>query len=185
MRLHFLRHGMTEASEKRLYCGHTDLPLSEQGRSDLAMLKETIIYPKADIYITSGLTRACKTLYILYNREPDLIMEEFKEIDFGNFEMKSHEDLKDEPEYQRWINDGSCPGGESRDVFRNRVMTGLDKLSALDAESAVVICHGGVIVLIMEQLFPGEKNFYEWQPGFGHGYSFDIFDGSATLVSQL
>ena len=188
MRLHIIRHGMTEANEKHLYCGHTDLPLSGQGRNSLVALKETLIYPTAAIHITSGLTRTFETLYILYERKPDLIIEEFKEMDFGDFEMKSYEDLKDEPAYQHWINGGSsatCPRGESRDGFKNRVTAGLNKLSCLNAESAIVVCHGGVIVSIMEQLFPTEKNFYEWQPGFGRGYTFDIYHGGATLVSEL
>ena len=188
MRLHVIRHGMTEANEKRLYCSYTDLPLSEEGRSGLGLLKKTIVYPSADMYIISGLTRACATLQILYDRKPDLVMEEFKEMDFGNFEMKNHDDLKDDPAYQRWINGGSsvvCPGGESRDIFENRVMIGFNKLSDLDAESAVVVCHGGVIVIIMEHLFPGKKNFYKWQPDFGRGYTLDIYHGSAALVSQL
>jgi len=179
MRLSIIRHGMTEANEKRLYCGSTDIPLSEQGRHSLAMLKETVIYPAADVYITSGLIRACETLRILYNREPDAVMAEFKEMAFGDFEMKSYEELKDKPAYRLWISGGcetACPNGESRDAFDSRVMAGLDKLFDVNSGtgSYVVVCHGGVIVSIMERLFPGKKNFYEWQPDFGRGYTLDI-----------
>ena len=36
MRILLLRHGITEANEKHLYCGSTDLPLSRAGREALA-----------------------------------------------------------------------------------------------------------------------------------------------------
>ena len=35
MRILLLRHGITEANEKHLYCGSTDLPLSPAGRAAL------------------------------------------------------------------------------------------------------------------------------------------------------
>ena len=188
MRLNILRHGMTEANENHLYCGQTDLPLSGYGKRCLAELKEAFDYSKADIYITSGLTRALETLHILYDRKPDFIMEEFNEIDFGKFEMKTHDGLINDPDYQRWINNeqnADCPGGESRDIFINRIKTGLEKLRSLDAKSIVLVCHGGVINLIMETLFPGRKNFYEWLPDFGRGYTVDISGDDTVLISDF
>ena len=38
MRIYLIRHGKTEANERRLYCGSTDLPLSRQGAAELAQL---------------------------------------------------------------------------------------------------------------------------------------------------
>ena len=35
MTIYLIRHGKTEANEKHLYCGSTDLPLSEAGRGEL------------------------------------------------------------------------------------------------------------------------------------------------------
>ena len=187
MRVYLIRHGMTEANEKRLYCGFTDLPLSKYGREQLVTLKKTVIYPEAEMYVTSGLTRTSDTLHILYDREPDVIIKEFKEMNFGEFEMKSHDDLCEKPVYKKWIKADAgvaCPCGESRDAFENRVMAGLEKLSGLNATS-VVICHGGVIALIMRKLFSDQRNFYEWQPDFGRGYTIDIIGSSATLIAEL
>ena len=33
MKILLLRHGLTEANERHLYCGSTDLPLSQIGRA--------------------------------------------------------------------------------------------------------------------------------------------------------
>jgi len=187
MKLNIIRHGRTEANEKQLHCGQTDVPLSRKGMHELALLKKTIAYPTAAVYISSGLKRATETLRILYNREPDVIISEFKEIHHGDFEMKSHDDLKDNPEYQRWISDAynlPYPNGESGAEFNDRVKIGLDKLVAMKIDSATVICHGGVIVSILERMFPNQKNYYEWQPDNGRGYILEIITTEKAILSS-
>ena len=188
MRLTILRHGMTEANEKKLYCGRTDLPLSARGREELLALRETVRYPAAEFYVTSGMARATETLRILYGREPQMILPELNEMDFGDFEMSGYEELKHIAAYQRWIEGGcetACPGGESRDILDARVAAGLRALAGLGVASAVAVCHGGVIVSVMERFFPGQKNFYEWQPKFGRGYALDIGGEAAVLIAGV
>ena len=188
MILHFIRHGLTEANEKRLFCGQTDVPLSKKGRQELILLKETVAYPSASVYISSGLKRATETLQMLYDLDPDVIMDEFMEINHGDFEMKCHDDLKDIPEYLQWINDFeniTCPNGESKKSFDKRVKAGFDKLLEMKTGSAVILCHGGVIVSVLERFYPGEKSFYEWLPENGRGYTFEANDRTVDLISTI
>ena len=101
MKILLIRHGKTVANEKHLYCGSTDLPLSEQGRRELAGKK--LSAPENCRYYSSGMRRADETLELLfsgveYEREPG-----FREVDFGVFEMKSYEMLKEDPAYQAWL----------------------------------------------------------------------------------
>ena len=42
MRLVLLRHGRTAANDARLYCGATDVALSEAGRSQLLQRRERV-----------------------------------------------------------------------------------------------------------------------------------------------
>ena len=42
MTVYLIRHGKTEANEKRLYCGSADLSLSEQGREELQKMRYDI-----------------------------------------------------------------------------------------------------------------------------------------------
>ena len=42
MTIYLIRHGKTEANEKHLYCGSTDLPLSEAGKEELCKLMDTV-----------------------------------------------------------------------------------------------------------------------------------------------
>ena len=186
--LNFIRHGATAANEKRIYCGFTDIPLSEAGREGLRLLRSNLVYPASDIYITSGMKRADETLKILFDKDPDYVIREFREFNFGDFEMKAHGELCSAADYIRWIESGCetvCPGGESRADFKSRLLAGLTRLARLNARSAIIVCHGGVISEIMAYLFPEEKrHFYEWQPGFGRGYTVEIMrnnkDGCKT-----
>lgn len=168
MTIYLIRHGKTEANEKRLYCGSTDLPLSETGRKELSQIRYDI---KNVRFLTSGMKRTNETLKILFGDVPYAEDTRFREVDFGTFEMHSYEQLKDMPDYQAWCsgdNEANIPpNGESGVQMKQRVLEAFLEIK----EDAVLVCHGGVIAAIMEYLFPGEnKNRYQWQPKNGYGY---------------
>ena len=183
--LYLLRHGLTEANERRLYCGRTDLPLSPNG---LALAREIAArrpLPDCNLYASSGMVRANETLAILTGRGPGRIIPELSEMDFGRFEMLGYETLKRDADYLRWIEDegGSvpCPGGESTGAFRRRALAGGAALLNQSWNSAIAVCHGGVIVALMDAWFPTEhRGYYEWQPAACDGWRIE-FDGCAPL----
>ncbi len=170
-RLYLIRHGKTEANEKHLYCGSTDLPLSRQGAAEL----KALCYQLPPVrFVTSGMRRTEETLALLFGEVPHEQDPGFREVDFGSFEMKSYEQLKDEPQYQQWLsgyNERNIPpSGESGAQMTERVLRALEALQK-GGEDVALITHGGVIAAIMASLFPEEeKNRYQWQPKPGHGY---------------
>ena len=169
MKLYLIRHGATRANLEHLYCGSTDLPLSTEGAEALRSLHYPA--PRAR-YLTSGMRRANETMEILFPGQAYERDSRFREVDFGIFEMKSYEQLKDNPAYIAWITGDNekniPPKGESGEAFRARVLAALETLR----EDTVLVTHGGVIAVIMEALFPGEgKNRYQWQPRPGRGYA--------------
>lgn len=180
LNLYLLRHGKTLANEKKLYCGFTDLPLSEKGREELALLKEKISYPEAEKYFTSGALRANETIGILYGNKEFEEVKGFFEYNFGDFEMKSYEELKDNKDYINWITDESlnfkCPGGESKAAYRKRIkeefISFIKKIK--DDNSVLLISHGGTIGTILEEFYDSSKSFYEWQPSYGRGYKLEL-----------
>ena len=102
-RLYLIRHGNTEANERHLYCGSTDLPLSENGIDALIKLKDKYSSIKNVAFATSGMLRTEQTLEILFGNVPHSRLPAFREVDFGDFEMHSYEELKELPAYQKWI----------------------------------------------------------------------------------
>ena len=174
MTIYLIRHGKTEANEKHLYCGSTDLPLSETGKAELQALHYDI---KNVRFLTSGMKRTNETLRILFGDVPHMEDSRFREIAFGNFELHSYEELKDNPDYQAWItgdNNANVPlNGESGMQMKERVLAAFSEIQ----EDTCIITHGGVIAAIMEHLFPEEnKNIYQWQPKPGQGYRISQVD---------
>ena len=168
MRIYLIRHGKTAANEQHLYCGSTDLPLSEAGREELQFLAYAI---SPERFVTSGMKRTNETLEILFGNVPYSVDSRFREVDFGDFEMKSYEMLKDDPAYQAWLtgdNEANTPpGGESGTQMTRRVLEAFSELP----DGTALVAHGGVIAAIMASLFPEEgKHRYQWQPRNGHGY---------------
>ena len=168
-RLYLIRHGKTRANELHLYCGSSDVPLSQRGAEELISLHYSV--PEGR-FLTSGMRRTNETLKLLFGDVPFETVPAFREIDFGVFELHSYEELKDDLAYQKWItgdNESNIPPeGESGVQVQRRVLAALP---ALMEENTVLITHGGVISLIMQHLFPEEKKSrYDWQPQPGHGY---------------
>ena len=168
MTIYLIRHGRTEANEKWLYCGSTDLSLSEKGREELRQFHYNI---KNVRFLTSGMKRTNETLRLLFGTVPYTEDPRFREVDFGLFEMHSYNELKDDPDYRNWCsgdNEANVPPqGESGQQMKRRVLEAFSEIK----EDTVVVCHGGIIAAIMAHLFPEEnKSRYDWQPKNGAGY---------------
>ena len=168
MTIYLIRHGRTEANDKWLYCGSTDLPLSEKGREELAGISYAISGVR---FLTSGMKRANETLRILFGDVDYEVDSRFREVNFGIFEMCSYHEIKDTPEFQAWLegdNEANVPPeGESGLQMKRRVLEAFSEIR----EDTVLVTHGGVIAAIMEHLFPEEnRSRYDWQPQNGKGY---------------
>ena len=168
MNIYLIRHGKTAANERRLYCGSTDLSLSEDGIAQLREIRHEISNVR---FLTSGMKRTDETMEVLFPGQPYERDPRFREVDFGIFEMHGYEELKDRPDYQAWItgdNEANVPpGGESGRQMTERILAAFSELK----EDTCLITHGGVIAAIMAECFPGEgKHRYQWQPQNGHGY---------------
>ena len=130
--IHFIRHGITEGIVNKWYYGSSDLPLIDEGYEALKQFKAEGIYPPlgdADCY-TSGMLRADQTLQTIYGDVPFTAIPLLREMNFGNWECKTFEELQSEPEYEEWMNntEGSFHypgGGDSVLTFYERIQDGL------------------------------------------------------------
>lgn len=182
IKLYLIRHGKTYCNEKNLYCGKSDVDLTENGINELQENLKKIKYPKCDFYFTSGAKRANQTLEIICPENKYSKLEKFFEYDFGDFELKSYEEIKLLKEYTDWIEDKEenvkCPNGECKAEFRKRITEGFKELIEYfikeNIKTALGVTHGGTIGMILEMLYDDKKKFYEWQPKNGEGYELII-----------
>ncbi|MCI8993313.1 MAG: histidine phosphatase family protein [Eubacterium sp.] len=165
MKLYLIRHSLTEGNLHRRYIGITDEPLCAQG-IELAKQKR---FPKAGKLYVSPMKRCVQTAEILYPGQPFECVAEFAECNFGLFENKNADELRNCAEYQQWIdNNGKSrfPNGESKEHFLRRCIAGLDKVAAdckwNHYDSAALVVHGGTVMNLMESYGSPRKAFYEW-----------------------
>ena len=177
MELILIRHLKTPGNEKRQYIGSTDEALSEQEVQNFVQKQKRENYPPVQQVITSPMKRCIQTAELIYPKNQ--VMQEvlLKECDFGIFEGKTYEDLKDKAEYQAWLDSGGTiafPEGEEQKEFRSRCVRGMlcqvDRLCKENVESAAFVVHGGTIMAVLEQLAEDQKDFYHWQVENGGGY---------------
>ena len=101
--IHLIRHAMTAENLEGRYIGHTDVPLCEEGIKQVEQMKQEMEYPSADAVFSSPLSRCIDTAKLIYpDREP-VVINELIEYDFGEFEGKTAEDLKDDEDFAEWL----------------------------------------------------------------------------------
>ncbi|MGZ7441861.1 histidine phosphatase family protein [Paenibacillus sp. TH7-28] len=130
-----VRHGLTEWNVQHRYQGHSDLALLPGEASELEPLRRELAGVNFSAVYASDLLRCRQTLD--YAR-PDLAERcvadcRLREMDFGAWEGRTYELLKDDALYRAWIDDPqrvTPPGGESWQVFRARVEAVCQELAA-------------------------------------------------------
>ena len=177
MELILIRHLKTPGNEKRQYIGSTDEALSEQEVQNFVQKQKRKNYPPVQQVIVSPMKRCIQTAELIYPKNQVTQEVLLKECDFGIFEGKTYEDLKDKAEYQAWLDSGGTiafPEGEEQKEFRLRCVRGMlcqvDRLCKENVESAAFVVHGGTIMAVLEQLAEDQKDFYHWQVENGRGY---------------
>ena len=164
----FLRHGATAGNLERRYIGRTDEPLCARGRAQAVAARGLT----ADRIFTSPARRTKETAELAFPGRSYTVIEDLWETDFGIFEGRTADELREEPRYAAWLDtlcQAPCPGGEGIDGFRERCCRGF--LSAIgevmDGQTAVFVIHGGCIMAILERFGLPKKEFYSWYIGNG------------------
>ena len=174
MKLTLLRHGETEGSQKNLYYGAADIPALPKSLETLQQKALTGVYPTAEHYYVSGMTRTIQTLRAIYGDVAYTVLPGLREMNFGDFEMKSYQELKDTAAYQAWITDvehNVCPNGESAPQVLERNRAAIAQVLA-SGEDAVCVVHGGVTAGLMMTWFGGGRYDYSVKPGTGFTVTF-------------
>lgn len=106
IKIHIIRHGKTRLNNERKYQGSIDEGLSQAGIDELTQKIKDKKYPDAKVVFVSPMRRAKETASILFEGIKQIEIAEFKEIDFGDFEGKTYEELKGFEIYRNWLD--SC-----------------------------------------------------------------------------
>jgi len=205
----FIRHGATAGNLEKRYIGKkTDESLCERGAAKIAKNAAEGKYPGADFVFSSPMKRCLETCNLIYDSEKNpglkpILIEDFCETDFGDFEGKNFSELKDTPEYKKWLESGgelAFPNGESRAEATARSLNGFSKMLdflALNTKnekqektekteenlrvSAVV--HGGTVMAVLSKLTG--KNYYDFRLENGGKISFRLKFSGGKMEAEI
>lgn len=179
IRFELIRHGSTISNETHRYLGQVQEGLSKKGIEEIKALKERNLLKKPDVLFCSPMSRCLESASILFGEITPNIVEEFKEINFGDFEGKNYEELKANMNYQKWLDsycESKIPNGESKEEFRKRVICGFEnnmqavikKIEKTKDPVVAFVVHGGTIMALMSEWT--KKDYYDFQVRNATGY---------------
>jgi len=172
-----LRHGSTRWNAERRYLGYTDMPLLPGSLEQLKGLAEQPnLHEDFWRVYSSDLIRCKETLACVVPKWKDTAVydKRLREMNFGDWEGLTYEDLKENRTYRDWLDDPGAvtpPNGESWEQFEGRVNSFLLTLTQaveLDftarrdkgeedpgPKRILIVTHGGVIRLLLASAQPG------------------------------
>lgn len=182
MRIHFTRHGQSEANVARVVSNRGLVhPLTRAGRSDARRLAASLAGAGIERVYTSPLLRAIETAVVVAHAldVPLEVVDGLREVDLGGLEGRTGEDTWAawRAHLATWIEPGADPthppGGESFDAVRSRFEAVLASLEARHrpANAAVVcVAHGALYRAMLPRLVRGvDAARFAAEGGFGHG----------------
>lgn len=190
MKLYFVRHGRTKGNAEGRYVGTTDESLLPGEAEILEDIWQPVFAAnKIQRIYVSPMKRCLETAEALTQNQPPIPVKEVKgleECDFGLFEYKNFEELKENPHYKKWLDSGGCspfPGGESLEAFKARCVKAF-KWAVEDAKShcceeVVFVVHGGTIMAVLEEYARPGEDYFHWQIKNGQGWAGDYYDGES------
>ena len=179
-----LRHGRTSGNDLHRYVGRTDEPLSPEGRRQARRAGSCSRVPL--VYV-SPLVRARQTAAICFPDAAQVVVDGLRELDFGEFEGRSADDMAGDAAYRAWVDGccvGCCPGGESRADLVRRTSAALEGILATSFargdERVVVVAHGGTIMAAMSAFVDSPTRrrdplaYFRWQVANLQGYRIEV-----------
>lgn len=175
MEVLLVRHGKTAGNLLKRYIGRTDEPLCAEG---LEHAHATGCDTTAEAVYVSPMKRALETAAIKFPCAAQIICRDLREMDFGDFESRSADDMIEDAAYRRWVDSNCtlpCPGGEQLSDFSRRVGAAFDAIIresiAQAAPRVIIVAHGGTLMAILDRYAVPHREYYEWYVGNCGGYS--------------
>lgn len=153
--IHLIRHEKTQANLEYKYLGWTDEPIVTSPAL-LTDLQPSQVYG-------SDLIRCQQTAECYFPHASFIASDLLREINFGQYELKTYAQLKDIQAYRDWIDDPynvNLPNGESFQAFQKRVLQGFKKTIETPGEYVFVV-HGGVIRTMLSIYGPTVQSFQQ------------------------
>lgn len=186
MQLLLIRHGVTKGNREGRYVGSTDEGLLDEGVVKLQKQRDRnhVLLSQAVMVAVSPMKRCRQTAVLLFPGVEQLVVEEFRECNFGEFEYHNYLELNGNPAYQHFIDTfgkSGFPGGEKRETFQRRcvggferVMPGLENIAGAGNKIIAMVVHGGTVMALLDWYSSPHRDYYDWQTDNGNGFLAEV-----------
>ena len=141
-----VRHGDTEWALQGRHTGRTDVPLTEGGRRQAAVLARMLRQRKFAAVLVSPMQRAFETCRLAGFGETAEIRNDLVEWDYGKYEGRTTpEILAERPGWTLW--DDGVPGGETVEDVGHRVDRVIAEVRSAPGDVAL-FAHGHVLRIL-------------------------------------
>jgi broad specificity phosphatase PhoE len=162
------RHGETEWNRQEIFRGRIDVELNETGTRQAELLAEYLSEREIEVIYSSPLKRALKTAEIVagYHSLEVKIAPELIDFDYGSWQGKSHQEVKDKHHelYHKWLDSPhqlKLPGGESLSDVRGRAVALVNDIASQYEGTVALVSHRVVNKVLICALL-GLNNAHFW-----------------------
>ena len=150
MKLYMIRHGQSVNNVTKCYSGWQQVELSPQGREEAAEIGKQLQNINFDRVYSSDLIRALETQKIALPEVEAIQTPLLREINVGDLAGRKIEQCREQYPYVFQSPDGyASVGGESRQMFYDRVGEFLHLLEKEPADYVAAFCHLGAVRGVM------------------------------------
>ena len=150
-----VRHGETEKNVSHIYQGHSDSPLTEQGRIQAAAVAERLKNHDVGLIISSDLGRCKETAGIIAETiDAEIVYDqELRELNFGDAEGMSFDEAKEKFGSYLDVYDETKGNIETSKALEERISKAFHKLKATHGrKNIVIVTHGSAIRLLLKHI---------------------------------
>lgn len=186
MQVILIRHSKTPGNAELRYNGRTDEALSPEG---IALAQNMGGDPKVQAVCVTPLQRTQQTAAILFPNARQMVVDDLREMDFGDFEGRSFSEMEHDMAYRAWVEGGClapCPNGEGRTDFSERVCAAFEDVVTQAMErgedQVVFVVHGGTIMAVMERFARPRGDYYSYSVKNCRGYRCQVSCSEAPFI---
>ena len=166
MQVTLIRHGKTAGNSELRYIGRTDEPLTGEG---IAQVEAAGADSNVQTVYVSPLQRTRQTAQLLFPNARQQVVDDLREMDFGDFEGRTADEMVADRVYRAWVDgncEGPCPNGESIESFCRRVGAAFEeavRMAVGAGENILYLtAHGGTLMAIMSRFVKEPNSYYDW-----------------------
>ncbi|OED33301.1 histidine phosphatase family protein [Planococcus maritimus] len=172
--LHLIRHAPTAGNRRKAYIGWTDEPI---------LPFEAQATHATPLVFGSDLLRCRQTAQSLFPNARYEADANLRELNFGDWEGKTYDDLQSIKRYREWIDDPLAvqpPNGESFQQLAERIDRAIGAFP--EKGNFILVTHGGPIRYLLAKANGGE--FFSQQAAHGQCYTVAWASKSAYKEGQ-